>query len=175
MSQPTSSRQDEFAKQFIANQGRLYGFIATMLPHRDDAEEVLQRTSLVLWQKWDSYESTRPFLPWARGIAHHEIRNLLRRSERRNVHLSEPIVEMLAAEFDDEGAAERTEALSACLEQLKPKQRHLLEQCYLGPHGINAVAEAMNSTAAAVYMRLHRMRKILVECINRRMAQGLAQ
>lgn len=73
-----STPQDDFARLFIENQGRLYGYIATLLPNRDDAEEVLQRTSMVLWQKWENYETDRGFLPWARGIALNEVRNLLR-------------------------------------------------------------------------------------------------
>ena len=164
------SPQDEFAQQFIANQGRLYSYIATLLPHRDDAEDVLQRTSLILWQKWEQFDSARPFLPWARGIALNEIRNFLRRSERKNVHLSEPMIATLAAELDDERMQDRTEALSACLGNLETNQRNLLEQCYLGADGVKAVAATMQSSTAAIYMRLHRIRKFLIECINRRLA-----
>ncbi len=162
--------QDAFAQQFISSQGRLYSYIATLLPNRDDAEDVLQRTSLILWQKWDQFDSSRPFLAWARGVALNEIRNFLRRSERKNMHLSEPMIAVLAEELEDEQSQERADALVACLGTLESKQRHLLEQCYLGSSGIKAVASSMNSSADAIYMRLHRMRKFLVECINRRLA-----
>ena len=162
--------QDEFAQQFISSQGRLYSYIATLLPNRDDAEDVLQRTSLILWQKWEQFDGNRPFLPWARGIALNEIRNFLRRSERKNVHLSEPMIAVLAEELDDEQAQDRTDALVACLGNLEAKQRHLLEQCYLGSNGVKAVAASMDSSADAIYMRLHRIRKFLVECINKRLA-----
>ena len=169
-----SSHQDEFAKQFIENQGRLYAYIATLLPNRDDAEEVLQRTSLILWRKWDQYDSSKAFLPWARGIAVNEVRNLLRRSERRNVHLSEPILEMLVAEMDERQDEGRTAALSTCIERLQHKQKDLLEQCYLGSSGIQTVAQSLGLSPAAVYMRLHRIRKTLAECINRELGSRLA-
>ncbi len=174
MADPNPNQQDVFAKQFIENQRQLYAYIATLMPHRDDAEEVLQRTSLILWQKWEQFDPDRPFLPWARGIALNEIRNFLRRSERKNVHLSENIIELLAEELKDDQPRERIEALSACLEQLEEDQRNLLEQCYLGSTGIKAVAASMSSSAASVYMKLHRMRKFLVQCINRRVARDLA-
>ena len=166
--------QDEFAQQFIANQGRLYSYIATLLPHRDDAEDVLQRTSMILWQKWEQFESGRPFLPWARGIALNEIRNFLRRSERKNVHLSEPIIATLAEELDDDHMQDRTRALSKCLDSLEIDQRNLIEQCYLGAGSVNAVASTLHSSTAAIYMRLYRIRKILVKCINRRLASDFA-
>ena len=166
--------QDEFAKHFIENQGRLYAYIATLLPNRDDAEEVLQRTSLILWRKWDQFDTARGFLPWARGIAVNEVRNLLRRSERRNVHLSEPILELLVVELDQKTDEGRTAALSSCIERLQTKQRDLLEQCYLGPTGIQAVAHTLGLRPEALYMRLHRIRKSLAECINREVASQLA-
>ena len=166
--------QDEFAKHFIENQGRLYAYIATLLPNRDDAEEVLQRTSLILWRKWDQFDTARGFLPWARGIAVNEVRNLLRRSERRNVHLSEPILELLVVELDQKTDEGRTAALSSCIERLQTKQRDLLEQCYLGSTGIQAVAHTLGLRPEALYMRLHRIRKSLAECINREVASQLA-
>lgn len=174
MSDANVSPQDVFAREFIENQGRLYGYIAILLPHRDDAEDVLQRTSLILWQKWNQYDVNRAFLPWARGVALNEVRNFLRRSERRNVHLSEPLIEILANEIDDEDLESRTNALTYCLDQLATKQRHLLEQCYLGPNGTKAVAESLGSTVPAIYMRLHRIRKFLVECIEKRLTSELA-
>lgn len=163
----SSSPQDDFARLFIENQGRLYAYIATLLPHRDDAEEILQRTSMVLWQKWDKYDSSRGFLPWARGIALNEVRNLLRRSERRNVHLSEPILELLATELEERTDDRRMSALSSCLERLERRQRELVEQCYLGTVEIKAIAKSMELSSDALYMRLHRIRKTLISCVNR--------
>jgi len=169
-----SSSQDEFAKQFIENQGRLYAYIATLLPNRDDAEDVLQRTSLVLWRKWEQFDPERGFLPWARGVAVNEIRNLLRRSERRNVHLSEPILEMLVTDLEERYDDRRTVALSKCVEGLQVKQKELLERCYLGSTGIQSIAKSLGTSAPALYMRLHRIRKKLVECINREVSSGIA-
>lgn len=169
-----SKQQDEFAKQFIENQGRLYAYIATLLPNRDDAEEVLQRTSLILWRKWEQFDTSKAFLPWARGIAVNEVRNLLRRSERRNVHLSEPILEMLVTEIDQRQDEGRTAALSTCVERLQHKQKDLLEQCYLGSGGIQSVAQSLGLSPAAVYMRLHRIRKSLADCINREIKSHFA-
>lgn len=163
----SSNKQDAFARTYIENQGRLYGYITTLLPHRDDAEDVLQRTSLILWQKWDQFDDERRFLPWARGIALNEVRNFLRRHDRRNTHLSEPVIEMLAAELEDDRSEQRWAALSVCLGKLQQRQRDLVEQCYLGSDGVKAVASSLKTTTAAVYMRLHRVRKILVECVDR--------
>ena len=166
----STSPQDEFALRFIENQGRVYAYIATLLPNRTDAEDILQRTSLIMWQKWSQFDSTRGFVPWARAIALNEVRNFLRRGDQKNIHLSESIVEFLAVELEGRELESRSDALTHCLEKLEPNQRHLLEQCYLGTSGVETVAASVRATTAAVYMRLHRIRKLLVECIERRVA-----
>jgi len=172
MAVDSDNPQDEFARRFIENQGRVYGYIAMLLPNRVDAEDVLQRTSMIMWQKWGQYEPCRGFLPWARGIALNEVRNFLRRSDRKNVYLSETMIEILAEELGDEELEPRSEALTHCMQRLKAEQRNLLEQCYLGVVGIDAVAASIGATSAALYMRLHRIRKILIECIERRISNS---
>ena len=167
----TNWPQDEFARHFIQNQSRVYAYIATLLPNRSDAEEILQRTSLVMWQKWDQFDATRGFLPWARGIALNEIRNFMRRSERKNVHLSDAVLGLLATEIEQQGQNDRMSELHHCLQQLEVRQRQLVEQCYLESLGVKRVAESLGSSVDAIYMRLHRIRRSLLQCIESRLGE----
>ncbi|KAA5538699.1 sigma-70 family RNA polymerase sigma factor [Roseiconus nitratireducens] len=162
--------QSEFAMLYIQNQGRVYGYIATLIPNRSDAEDILQRTSMVMWQKWDQYDPDRGFVSWARGIALNEIRNFLRRSERKNVHLSEAVVDMLAEQIETSTDPIRAEAFEQCFSKLERKQRSLLEQCYLESMGVKVVADALGTTRDAIYMRLHRIRKSLINCMNHQLS-----
>ena len=43
-----------FLRLFLQNQRRLYAYILTLLPNRADADDVLQETSLVMWDKFDA-------------------------------------------------------------------------------------------------------------------------
>src|SRR4051794_9938980 len=61
----SSWQQDQFVEQFIRSQGRVYAYIVTLLPNRDDTEEVFQQTSLALWKKWQEFDPTRDFVRWA--------------------------------------------------------------------------------------------------------------
>jgi len=169
----THQPQDEFALQFIQNQSRVYAYIATLLPNRSDAEEILQRTSLVMWQKWDRFDPKYGFVPWARGIALNEIRNFLRRSERKNVHLSDSLISVLASDVEKEPDADRVSALRNCLGELEGQQRDLLEQCYLESLGAKEVAMSRGVSVDAVYMRVHRIRRTLVRCIEKQIGGGL--
>lgn len=162
-------QQDDFAVHFIRNQNRVYSYIATLLPNRTDAEEILQRTSLIMWQKWEQFEPESGFLPWARGIALNEIRNFLRRRERSNVQLSETLLTTLSDEMTESGDEDRLSALRSCLEQLEGRQKQILEQCYLESLGAKRVAQSIGLSVDAIYMRLHRIRRVLLQCIEHKL------
>jgi DNA-directed RNA polymerase specialized sigma24 family protein len=72
---------------------------------------------------------------WACGIAHHEVRNFLRKHrEKGRVHLSEDVLAEVAQvrlEVHDVLEARRR-ALPRCLDRLEQGQRELLERCYAG-------------------------------------------
>lgn len=169
---PDPSSKDDFAMWYIQNQGRVYAYIATLVPNRSDAEDLLQRTSLVMWQKLDQFDQRFGYLAWARGIALNEIRNHWRRKERQDVHLSDEVLSMLADEVEVNSNDQKLEALNQCLAGLEQGQRNLLEQCYLESAGTKSAASSLNISLDAVYMRLHRIRRSLVLCIEKRIGQS---
>jgi hypothetical protein len=70
----SSGGHAQFGVRFVRFQDRIFAFMATVLPNRDDAEEVFQQISLVLWQKWRELGPSRDFVRWACGMAHHKVR-----------------------------------------------------------------------------------------------------
>lgn len=158
---------DQFMERFVAAQSQVYGYIAMLLPNRADADDLFQQTSLVLWRKRDRYDPSRQFLSWALGIAHNEIRNFLRRADRRGAHLSEPLVEKLAE--TRQAAAQRLDAqigrLAECMDRLTPEQRELIEQCYMGAKPIKLIAAERCVEPPVLYKRLDRIRWTLMDCI----------
>src|SRR5688572_23508061 len=45
----------QFLRLFLENERRIYAFIVSILPNLSDAEDVLQETSLILWQKFAQF------------------------------------------------------------------------------------------------------------------------
>jgi RNA polymerase sigma-70 factor (ECF subfamily) len=164
---------DLFAEQFAKAQFRVYGYILTLLPNRDDADDAFQETCVVLWKKWSEWDRQCKFVTWACGIAHHVVRNV-RRSKRRatSVALPNDILDELAGlqvAMESQLSARR-EALTGCLEKLPPPQRELIERTYLSGTPIRDVAQGMTDSASSVYMRLYRIRQTLHDCIDRAVA-----
>lgn len=169
MSQPT---QDQFAEQFLLSQRRVYAYIVSMLPNRTDAEEVFQQTSLILWRKWAEFDAEREFDRWACGIAHNEIRNYIRRADRGCISLTEAMLDTLGESLlaNKPRPDNRIDALEKCLEELSASHQELVERCYRRDEKPIELAKQLGLAPATLYMKLHRIRRALVECVERRRA-----
>ena len=162
--QPNS---DAFVKMFISHQRQIYAFIGSLLPHQAELDDIYQQTCLLLWQKRDQYDPNRPFLPWAYGFARNEIFSFLRRQGRDPNRLSPDLLAQIAEvrAGEDEQAAARRAALEACLQNLSPAQQDLLKARYANSASLKELAGSLATTAAALTMRLQRIRQALLQCI----------
>src|SRR6185503_6454254 len=123
---------EAFLKEFALHHDRLFAYLFSLLPHRPDAEDVFQRTSLVLWQKFDQWEPGSDFLSWACSVAFYEARNFIRVSSRDRLRFGEALLETLAK---DRAASlrrrdDRVAALQECLKKLDRAERELLQRAY---------------------------------------------
>jgi RNA polymerase sigma-70 factor (ECF subfamily) len=164
---------ERFVQLFARHEPALRAFVRPLVPHWDDADEVLQQTCVVLWRKFAEFDAVSDFLAWACMIARFEVLKHRRRIARDRHVFSEELLQLLA----DEGAAEadsrqrERRALDHCLELLPAAQRELIQRCYGDAGAINAAAEALGRSATSVYKALRRVREVLLECIERRLAQ----
>jgi RNA polymerase sigma-70 factor, ECF subfamily len=159
-----------FVALFVKNQRRIYGYILTVVPDCNEADDLFQQTSLVLWEKAGEFRPEGDFVRWACGIATNIIRNY-RVKKRRDRHWFSD--EMMARIADVR--AERSEwleralaALGTCMKELAPLDRELLGLCYEGQRSIRQVSEDLGRTENSVYQRLHRIRVKLLDCIEQK-------
>ena len=115
----------------------------TLLPRRDDAEEVLQRTATVLWEKFGEYDREREFLPWALRVAYFEVLNFRKQIARDRLVFREDVMEALAETRESLVAqleAQRR-ALALCLSELSDRDQALLRRRYADSETIAALAD----------------------------------
>ncbi|MBI9017508.1 MAG: RNA polymerase subunit sigma-70, partial [Phycisphaerae bacterium] len=55
---------------FLDHQKKIYSFILMMSPNWCDADELMQETSAVMWQRFDTFEVGTNFVAWGIKIAH---------------------------------------------------------------------------------------------------------
>lgn len=175
--QNESDRYEEFLRLFTRDQRRVVAYIQMLIHDRTVADDVFQETSLVLWRSFSSFRPEAEFIPWALGIARHQVLRYWR-TQRRDRHVfSESLVSELA---DDAigliGEIEpRQESLDRCVEHLTDRQRGLIQMFYGENQSASLIAVRWNRSVHAVYKALKVMRRSLLECVEQKLAEEIEQ
>jgi len=163
--------------EFIANvtraQRTLHAFIVSMVRYAADADDVLQETNLVLWQKAAEFDPAREFLPWAMRVAQLQSMAYLKKKQPARVVFNEELLALVADEAIAEpaDADARRVALAGCLQKLPEQQRALIAQRYEPGGSVNAMSGERGTTPKALSEMLRRIRHNLLLCIERTLAQ----
>jgi RNA polymerase sigma-70 factor (ECF subfamily) len=166
-----SPRYNEFIREFTRNSRRIYGYIRTLAPDVNDANEVYQNASLVLWNKFEAFSPGGNFFSWACQIAMFEVRKLRETKNRARV-FSEESLEWLSDEYQrrDDNSAPRVEALHECLDSLNPKDRALINERYYHERKPTDLAVDLKCSLASVYRALARIHHHLMICVERKLS-----
>jgi RNA polymerase sigma-70 factor (ECF subfamily) len=156
------------------HQRRIFGYIYTLVPHRADAEDLLQETSLIICEKFDQFKEGTDFVAWACQIAYWRIRYSRQKFARSKLIFNQEVVDALAqtaAEMHEE-MDERHIALADCLRKLHTRDRDLLLTRYEPGCGVEEAARRSGRSLEAAYKALTRLRKLLFDCVTHQLAPG---
>ena len=164
---------EEFILELTEVQSRLFGFLFKRLADREQALEVLQRTNLVLCRKADNYKPGTNFKAWAMTVANYEVLSYRKTQVRERLVFTDEVDALLGPDSDGRSSAqsERSAHLNHCLQGMSSKNRELLDWRYQGEPTIAQIADDLGSTIGSVRVKLHRLRKLLLECIQNRMQE----
>jgi RNA polymerase sigma-70 factor (ECF subfamily) len=162
----------QFIELYSAHEARLRGYVLSLVPRWSDAEEIAQRSSVVLWKKFGEFEPGTNFFAWACQIIRFEVKAFHRRAARERMVFSDAFVNAVAEETvrSRTQLQERVEALQKCVAKLTPPQRELLRLRYDERRSVGSVAEVLDRPLDAVYKTLSRIRQALYTCIRRELA-----
>lgn len=163
---------DEFVQLFTAAQRPLYLFILSQTANVLAAEEVLQETNLVIWAKSQQFETGSNFGAWSRQIASYEVMKWRQRFKRDKLTFSNEFINTIAAEAATRSTKQESQqaALQNCLQKLTSEDRELIQQRYRPGISGKELAAELGRHANSVYQSLGRIRRMLLDCINRQLA-----
>jgi RNA polymerase sigma-70 factor (ECF subfamily) len=163
----SSAAQQQFLSLFLRSEQEIFRYVAALVPNATDAEDIVQQTALALWEKFDAYDPTLPFTPWACRFALNKAHQWIERRQRWQALLEHGLAEELThrrqelqPEFDL-----RLRHLEGCLRKLPQGQRTLVEGYYYERTGIETLAEQSGRSPAATYKMLQRIRHTLRLCV----------
>lgn len=169
---PALEQQKLLMRLMTQHQRRIFGYIHTLVPRRNDAEDILQETSLVIVEKFSQFQPGTDFVAWACQIAWWQVRAARQRFARSKVVFDDDVVDALAstaAEMQPEMDA-RHEALARCLQRLHPRDRELLLTRYEPDGRVEEAARRSGRSLDAAYKALARLRKLLLDCVTHQLA-----
>lgn len=174
MQRNDTQRMEEYMTLFFAHQRPLYFYILSLVPRLHDADDILQDTALLLWNKFDEYESGTDFYAWACQVAHYRILNFRREKHHATGQLDADVLERLASESIETNREHESQlaALSTCLEKLSPPDRQLIHERYNLGASLSDLSGRLGRTENALCKTLGRIRQALLKCIRRTLALG---
>src|SRR5689334_15894784 len=121
---PTAEQQ-RFLSLFLRSEKEIFRYVAALVPNITDAEDIVQQTALALWEKFDAYDPTQPFTPWACRFALNKARQWIERHHRWKLLLEGGVAEELARRREElrPEMEFRLRHLQTCLEKLPADQR----------------------------------------------------
>lgn len=165
---PDGRRAEEFLNLYSACQRSLYVYIVTLIGNPVDAHDVLQDTSLVLWQKFDQFELGTSFMAWAHEVARYRVLRY-RQIHANDTPIFEPrVLDALAARITEPNPDQdsfRTEKLVGCVEALADADRELIRLRYSNGVRVKALAQRLHRSENAVSQSLGRIRRLLRKCV----------
>ncbi|QDU56652.1 RNA polymerase sigma factor CnrH [Aeoliella mucimassa] len=172
-----SDKHRVFINRLTGAQQRLYAYIYTQLGPGPNVDDVLQETNLSLWENADSYDPSRPFMPWAYQFAYNRVRAYRASLSRSRLIFDEKLLAMLHETFTESPLAGDSplEALQGCVERLSKDQKQLLGERYEGERSLTDLAKQLGESITCLTSRLHRIRRDLARCIQGKMAAEVAK
>lgn len=169
-----TEQTENFVQQLTESQGRLFGYVYSMLGEHSQAMDVVQETNLVLWRKKAEFRDGAPFMPWALAIARFQVLAHVRDQGRDKCLLDTELVAALSEETERQTDQLETMrlALRKCMSDLPPDKRVVLQLRYYRSMPIAEIAKSIGRRADAVKVGLLRLRRGLADCMHRRMQES---
>jgi len=151
------------------HQSAVRAFLSVRLSDQSEAEDLAQEVFLTAYRKLSDCDSSRPLLPWLRGIAQNLLRNHLRKFRAiplgGNEDLQVLLDNRLAHEWAKNNEDQRLSALRDCLEAVDSRSKALLQARYGEGLSVQELSEQSGDKHSKLTMQLHRMRASLAACI----------
>ena len=165
-----------FMEEVQSEQARLRSSIRALGVRAEAIDDIAQEALVIALTKLDEFDRGSDFGAWVRQIARRLVANERRKELRRNQILSDDVTDLLLdlrpepAQWADR--LEREDELSAlrkCLAALPKRGRELLHQRYFEDLSPGTIASRLGLTSNQIRQSLLRLRRELLECIERRL------
>jgi RNA polymerase sigma-70 factor (ECF subfamily) len=153
--------RDAFRDLYLRYHRRLARFLTRLTNRYEDAEEIINDTLWIVWQRAGEFRNASRVSTWIMGIAYRRALNMIRRASTHERAMRLEIAETEAAVSDSAQALEQRQLLDSGLAELPLEQRLVLEFTYYLDHSCEEIAEIMDCPVNTVKTRMFNARRKL--------------
>jgi RNA polymerase sigma-70 factor, ECF subfamily len=174
-----STHETDFVAQLTNIQASLRLYVQSLMPGDASALDVVQQANATLWRKRGEFALGTHFKAWAFSVARYEVLNHRKQQARDSRLLFGGELEQVFAndllEREDD-TERRHEALQGCLKRLRQQDHELLMHRYTATTGsLDDFAQRIGRSVGGLKVTLHRLRNLLLSCIEKQMATTEAE
>mgnify|MGYP002655136048 CR=1 FL=1 len=163
-----------FSKLVLHHQWAVRAYLLARLSRKHEAEDLAQETFLTAWKGLKTFDSSRAFAPWLRGIAENHLRNHLRKFRAEPIGGDEALQLLLDRHADfsspTEDESDLATALRDCMARIDDEARKLLMSRYAEGRSMAEICASTGKKHSAMTMKLHRLRLALSACVAGKLA-----
>jgi RNA polymerase sigma-70 factor, ECF subfamily len=166
----SDNRYDDFVRLYSHHEPHIRAFLRSLLPTWQDVDEVIQEVSIIIWKKFDKFDTSTDFMRWVCVIARLETLKYRRKHARSRLVFTDELYTLMADEGHEELENRQQEfnALKSCLAGLPENHRSFVNLVYEEGTKTVDLAQQMNTTVSSLYMKMTRIRKSLFKCIKQK-------
>jgi len=167
--EPDVKKKNElFVELFSSNYSRIMSFIYTLVPCTWDAEDIMQDTAKVLWEKFEQFQVGSNFVSWAMTIAKFQVLSH-RKKYNIKVQFNSDLIEILSDESQTPlpGERERLNALRNCITKLNSKDQELLRCRFEKQMTAKMLSGQIGVAMNTIYRNESRILTLLFNCVRK--------
>jgi len=165
---------ESFVALLTSQQARIYSYILSMVPNYNDADDLLQETTKLMWEKYGEFVQGTDFLAWGKRIAHFLILAYYRNKGKENAFcFDHDVLQCLEREYDERKSdlsKEYFRHLRYCVKKLRQEDKKLLKLRYFENLTVRDIALRVGFSVQYIYRNIARVHQLLLSCIQRQIA-----
>ena len=163
-----NQKSDDFFKLFMKNQKVVYAYILSMVHNCSDADDIMQETMTLMWERFGEFTPGTNFGAWATRIARYKILNMYKNKRRSTEKFDESLMDQISDCYHQKmnDMSYRLAALQDCLKKLNTRDRKLIEILYEEGVKIAELARRLNRPVQGLYKVMARIHTALRRCVD---------
>jgi RNA polymerase sigma-70 factor (ECF subfamily) len=158
----------DFEKNLSTLQQSLYSFIFSVIPHKQDAEDVLQSTNLAICKNSDRFDPEKgSFSSWAFAVARYQILGHRTKHARSRLCFSNELTETLVCEYNPDKEVNlelQKTTLDSCLQKLPDHMKSIAFLRFKKDLSMKEISQATSRPIGSVSATLFRIRANISNC-----------